>query len=95
MAIILKLESGHLKYTRKQGRKKAHVKFAMISNTNNRISNLLSWSPQSRVKKTNKIWPETTVKKFNQYKIMRPFAFVNSACYMTSIFSQGLGSFSM
>lgn len=63
MVIVLKHESGHLKYTRKQQRKKAHVKFAMISNKNNRISNLLSWGPQCRVKKTNKIWPETTVKK--------------------------------
>ena len=42
---------------------------------NNRISNLLSWIPPS-ITKQKKIWPEITLKKLNQHKIIRLFAFL-------------------
>lgn len=84
---------------KKGTKEKDHVKFTMVSNTNNRISNLLFWVPHSIITKTNQptkheIRPETIVKKLNQHKVIRLFAFLNSTQYMTSIFSQGLGSFS-
>lgn len=67
--------------------KKTHVKFGMVYNANNRISNLLSWIPPSITKK--KVWPEITMKKLNQHEIIRLFAFLEfNLIYGFNIFTR-------
>jgi len=52
MDIILEHGLSHLKFIRKH-RKKLHVKFGMIHNETNRISNFFSWIPPSLVNNNN------------------------------------------